>query len=174
MTIDEALAQSGLLVAAWDEGSTGEAWLGIYQAGDAGAKLLAHERMPESARAKRTAEVSKRASLGTTSGGEFVWSTIGDELVVWNLRQRVCAIGKGEAKTATRVTSFVDDNDLGHRGVRLERQSGGPRVLAEEHDPTPEMDPTYDRANVAIDAAWASALGKDIARWLGVPHTDQI
>lgn len=174
MTIEEALEQPGLLVAAWDEATTGEAWLGIYRAGDTGVKLLAHERMPESARAKRTAEVSKRASLGTTSGGEFVWSTIGDELVVWSLRQRVCAIGKGEAKAAARVTSFVDGNDLGHRGVRLERKTGAPLVLAEEHDPAPEMDPTYDRANVAIDAAWASALGRDIARWLGVPHTDQI
>lgn len=81
---------------------------------------------------------------------------------------------KGEAKAATRVTSIVDGNDLGHSGVRLERKTGAPLVLAEGHDPMPEMDPTCDRANVAIDAAWASALGRDIARWLGVPHIDQI
>jgi hypothetical protein len=32
------------------------------------------------------------------------------------------------------------------------------------------MDPTYDRPNVAIDAAWARYLGRDLARWLGVKH----
>jgi hypothetical protein len=172
MTIDEALVHDGLLIAAWDESSVGEAWLGIYSAGDAGVKLLAFERMPEATRAKRTAEVSKRAAIGTTSGGEFVWATIGDELAVWNLRGKIATVKKDGS--TTRVTSFVDENNLGHRGVRLERKSGGPRMLVDEHDPTPELDPTYDRSNVAIDAAWASALGKDLARWLGVPHTDQI
>jgi hypothetical protein len=47
-------------------------------------------------------------------------------------------------------------------------------VLADEHDPTPEMDPTYDRSNVALDAAWASALGRALASWLSVPHVDQV
>lgn len=174
MTVDEALEQPGLLIAAWDDAHADEEWLGIYRAGDGGVKLLAYERMPASARVERSGEIGTRAALGATSGGEFVWCAIGDELVVWNLSERVCAINTSQTEAVRCVTSFVDDNDLGHRGVCLERANGDLRVLVEEHDPTPEMDPTYDRSNVSIDGAWASALGKDIARFLGVPHVDQI
>ena len=178
MNVDEALQQSGQLVAAWDEGSD-DGWLGIYAYSDSGVKLLAFER---NAGPKRRAELAARKlPVGATSGGEFVWAPVGDQFVAWNLRTRLFVAGKREViaggqrvADAARVTSFVDDDNLGHRGVRVERATGGQLVLADEHDPTPEMDPTYNRDNLTIDAAWASALGRALAKWLDVPHVDQI
>jgi len=182
MNVDEALRQPGQLVAAWDDTTDDVAWLGIYSAGDSGVKLLADERIGTVARDKRLAELAKRpVLLGATSGGELVWSIAGDQFMAWNLRQRLFVAGRREVVAGdvcvadiVRVTSFVAPENLGHRGVRLERASGGQLVLAEEHDPTPEMDPTYDRSNVSIDAAWASALGRALSSWLGVAHDDQI
>lgn len=174
MNVDEALQQPGQLVAAWDEGSD-DHWLGIYVAGESGVKLLAFER---NASARRAA---LKIPVGGTAGGEFVWATIGDQFMVWNLRDRLAVAGKtdvvaGGQRVAdvSRVTSFVDGDNLGHRGVRVERATGGQLVIAEEQDPTPEMDPTYDRSNLLVDALWATLLGRALARWLGVPHTDQI
>ena len=182
MNVDEALRQPGQLVAAWDDTTDDLAWLGIYAAGDGGVRLLADERIDVVARDKRLADLAKRAVLhGSTSGGELVWCVAGEQFMAWNLRRRLFVAGRREVIAGdtcvadiVRVTSFVDPENVGHRGVRLERASGGQLVLVEEHDPTPEMDPTYDRSNVAIDAAWASALGRALASWLAVAHDDQI
>ena len=181
MKLEEALTFPGQLVAAWDEDDAG--WLGIFAATESGVKLLFHERAPEAQRAAISEALKDKAAIGATAGGEYVWAQIGGALVAWNFKAKLFAIdaeairlGDNVVPTAqaARVTSFVDENDLGHRGVRIERKMGGPLVIAEERDPTPEMDPTYDRSNVAIDAAWASALGRAVARALGLQHTDQI
>lgn len=189
MTIDEALQQPGFLIAAWDAAAVGHDWLGIYRAegaaGEGGVKLLAFERLDAAGRARRTADLTARGTcIGATSGGEYVWAIVdGQRFTAWNLRARLFAATKDDVEVGTtrvpvadvaRVTSFLDPRDLGHRGVRVDRASGGAAVLAEEHDPTPEMDPTYNRDNVAIDAAWASALGRELARWLAVAHDDQL
>lgn len=178
MNVDEALQQPGQLVAAWDEGSD-DSWLGIYVAGDSGVKLLAFER---NAGATRKAELAaKKVPIGATAGGEFVWAPVGEQMFVWNLRNRLAVAGKTDVVAngqrvadVARVTSFVDGDNLGHRGVRVDRAIGGALVIAEEHDPTPEMDPTYDRANLLVDALWATLLGRALATWLGVAHDDQI
>lgn len=178
MDVDEALRQPGQLVAAWDEGSD-DSWLGIYVAGDSGVVLLAFER---NAGAARRADLAARnVPVGATSGGEFVWAPVGEQLVCWNLGSRLAVAGKrdiaaGGQRVAdvVRVTSFVQAGDLGHRGVRVERAGGGQLVIAEERDPTPAMDPTYDRTNLLIDGLWAVLLGRALAEWLGVPHDDQI
>ena len=181
MKLEEALTFPGQLVAAWDDSD--EAWLGIFAATESGVKLLFHERVLEAQRAAVSEALAEKAAIGATAGGEYVWAKIGGALVAWNFKKKLFAVdaeairvGDNVVPTvqATRVTSFVDDNDLGHRGVRVERKMGGPVVIAEERDPTPEIDPTYDRSNVALDAAWASALGRAVARALGLQHVDQI
>jgi hypothetical protein len=178
MNVDEALKQPGQLVAVWDEGSD-DNWLGIYVAGDSGVKLLAFERNAGAAR--RADLATRKVPVGATAGGEFVWAPVGEQLVVWNLRNRLAVAGKQDVVASgqrvadvARVTSFVDGDNLGHRGVRVDRATGGQLVIAEEHDPTPEMDPTYDRANLTVDALWATLLGRALAKWLGVKHDDQI
>jgi hypothetical protein len=177
MDVVEALRQPGQLVAAWDEGSD-DSWLGIYLAGDSGVVLLAFERNAGDAR--RADLAARKIPVGATSGGEFVWAPVGEQLIIWNLRSRLAVAGKHEIAArgqrvadVARVTSFVQAGDLGHRGVRVERSSGGHLVIAEEHDPTPTIDPTYDRTNLLVDGLWAALLGRALASWLGVPHDDQ-
>jgi hypothetical protein len=178
MNVDEALQQLGQLVAAWDEDSD-DNWLGIYVASDRGVKLLAHERNAGAAR--RAELVARKLPVGSTVGGEYVWAVVGDQLTIWNFKARLSVAGKTEVVAggrrvadATRVVAFVDANDLGHRGVRVESASGAALVAAEEHDPAAEMDPTYNRDNLIIDAAWANSFGRTLAKWLGVPYVDQI
>lgn len=185
MTVDEAIQQPGELVGAWDGAATGHEWLGIYAVGDGGAKLLAHERTDAAGRQRREAALrARKIRIGDTVGGEHVWTNDGArELVAWNRTQRLFVATRSDVRVRDlvvplgriqRVASFVDRFDLGRRGVGIECTGAPPVVLVEEHDPTPAMDPTYDRSNVALDAAWASALGRDLSGWLGVPHDDQI
>jgi len=184
MTVDEALRQPGELVAAWDGTASDAEWVGIYAASDAGVKLLGHERTDKAGRKRRTDELTRRGiRIGETYGGEFVWGNDGRELVAWSSKQRLFAATQRAIKlrgetvpvaSVTRVASWVDRFDLGFRGVGVERRGEAPVVLAEERDPTPSLDPTYNRDNLAIDAAWASALGRALAAWIGVPHDDQI
>lgn len=178
MTVDEALQLFVPLVAAWDEGSDDD-WLGIYAAGEAGVRLLAFERNAGAAR--RDELVARGIPVGATCGGELVWAPVGEQLVIWSLRARLAVAGKQDVMAGgqrvtdvARVTSFVDGHDIGHRGVRVERASGGHLVIAEEHDPAPDRDPTYDRWNLLVDALWATLLGRALASWLGVPHDDRI
>lgn len=185
MTIDEALAQPGERVAAWDVTSYEDAWLGVYAVGEGGAKLLAHERMATGAREARTAALRARGvRVGATSGfGAHVWAGDADRFGVWSDRTRVATATRGALELAgaqvpvaelRAVVSFLDPRDLGHRGVRIERRAGAPIVLAEERDAAAQMDPGYNRDNVAIDGAWATFLGRDLAAFLGVPHEDQL
>lgn len=116
---------------------------------------------------------------------EHVWSERGDEFVVWSGKGRVLRAERSMRTVCVQdqepvswaaiagITSFVDET-LEHRGVRIELRSGAGLTLAEERDFAAVADPTYDRTNLTIDAAWASYLGHALARWLGTPHTDQI
>ena len=151
MTIDEALGQPGELIAAWDGAADLDEWLGVFAVSAAGARLLAHERMPVERRAAREAELRGRGvRLGSTCGtNPHVWSGAPDRFAVWSDHARVAEATKAEvALGGTRVpvaairavVSFVAPRDKGHRGVRLERRGGTALVLAEEHDPAAQAE----------------------------------
>ncbi len=185
LTLDEALWQPGERIGAWDAAADGHEWLGIYAASDAGVRLLAFERTDAEGRKQRTAELEARGvRIGRTDGGEYVWALVdGRDFVAWSSRERLFTANRSylhagqdrfPASDVSCVTSWVDAFDLGHRGVSVERTRQPPVVLVRERDPTSSLDPTYNRDNVAIDAAWASSLGRDLAAWLGVKHENQL
>jgi len=184
MTIQEALATPGPLVALWDDSRTADAWLGIYKLGP-NLKLLACELMSAEQRPPRTAELRERGvRIGATTGtspcswsddGSFIiWSeqVVGIEASRTEIR---CAdgrrVGAGEV---VRVVSFIDADARGHRGVRLDLVDGTHVIIVEERDQVAELDPTYGWDNVAIDALWVSLLGQRLATWLAVPHHDEL
>lgn len=72
-----------------------------------------------------------------------------------------------------RVRTYLGPT-LSRRGVCLELIAEAPLVVAEEYDEWADRDPTYDFVNLMFDAAWAVDLGRDLAAWLGVPHTDEL
>ena len=58
--------------------------------------------------------------------------------------------------------------------MRVVLTNGDAVTVAEEHDPTPEFDPTYGRINLELDAGWIVMLGRDLAAQLGVVFRDQL
>lgn len=182
MTLEQALAYPGELLAVWDH-ARDEA-LVLYAIADGRLDRLAVQEMNKDERAARTAELAKRGiRAGATDGpSQFVWSKDGN-FTIWSLTGVVAdseggVISTGGQQVArgdvTRVVSFLDRNSLGHRGVKVLTRAGGEVVIVDEEDPAATLDPTYGMDNVMIDAAWATFLGRDLAAWLGVPHADEL
>lgn len=183
MTIQEAIEQGQPLIAAWDESRSNDAWLGVYALPlDRAPVLLAHEQMPPDDRARRTVELrGKGVRVGATARGPAIWA-IDDGFDLWQgngqhvvaTREAVHCGGRVvAAKDVASVTTFVDDSRC-HRGVRLDLHDGTTLVLADEHDLAPEVDPTYGRDMLMVDAFWASLLGSRLAQWLAVNHVNEI
>jgi hypothetical protein len=185
MTVDEALRHEGPLVAVWDHVSDDPEWLGIYAAASGRMQLLAHTRVPTAQKDATTADLRRRGvRIGATCGASpFLWSK-DRGFTVWSL-SAVVADGAGpelklgdgrvvRVADAARVVSFLDEDSLGHRGVKVELKDGSHVVVVEEDHPAYQLDPTYSMDNVMIDAAWATYLGRDLASWLDVPHRDEL
>jgi hypothetical protein len=182
MTLEQALAYPGELLAAWDH--AGDETLVIYAIADGRLDRLAVQTMNQDERAAHSEELARRGvRVGATDGpSQFVWTKDGD-FTIWSLTG-VVACGRDGVITAgdrevargdvSRVISFLDRDSLGHRGVKVLTRAGGDVVVVEEEDPAAALDPTYGMDNVMIDAAWATYLGRDLAAWLGVPHVDEL
>lgn len=112
--------------------------------------------------------------IWTAEGGFTIWSK---DLVVADGRDGVLELASGAVvrkADARRVVSFLDEEDIAHRGVAVELRDGSRVVVAEERDTSSYCDPTYGMDNVMLDAAWATFLGRDLKAWLGVEHTDEL
>jgi hypothetical protein len=183
MTIEEALAQPGELVAAWDTAALDEAWLGLYTVGTAGAHLLAWERMETAQRAVVTERLRSRVRIGATYGSApFVWVADAEGFAVWALEGLVCFGSDGKltlpngvvaVKTVQTVGTFVSEDDLGHRGVQVTLRDGTRLLVAEEQDPAARLDPTYNQDNASVDGGWTHFLAQDLAAWLGIERPNR-
>jgi hypothetical protein len=183
--IEKALEHAGPLVAAWQTW-TDAADRGLYVFSVAGgrAKQLAEARVAESGRSAATDDLHRRGiRVGAHDPrNEHVWCADDDGLAVWSASGLRAESAGGELRVGGRavrrgdvrgVVSFVSE-DMVRRGVRLELSDGGEVVIAEDEDSAPLADPTYNADNLAIDASWARYLGAALAKWLGVPHVNQI
>ncbi len=184
MTVDQALDHPGELLAVWDHSGANHALL-VYSSGDGKLELLAVERMGAMQREAKTTSLRRRGiRIGATDGASpFIWSKDGG-FTVWTLTS-VVADGRDDTLKTTAggvvrradvasVVSFLAVDSLGHRGVKAVTRSGVEIVIAEEDSAAAKLDPTYGMDNVMIDAAWATFLGRDLAAWLNVPHTDEL
>lgn len=183
MTIEEALREPQPLIAVWDESRRQDAWLGVYALPPGQAPtLLAHEEVAATERSTRTDALrAQGVRVGTTARGPAIWA-IDDTFDIWSdsganvsaSREVVRVAGRAiSASDVASVTTFVDGSRC-HRGVRLDLRDGTNVLVAEEHDPTPELDPTYGWDMLTIDAFWASLMGNRLAQWLGVRHINEI
>jgi hypothetical protein len=184
MTIEQALDYPGELVAIWDWGATEEKLL-VCSVADGKLTIMSSRDMSKADRERWTHQLrDKGVRQGATSGvAPFYWSNDG-AFTVWSLTDTVVTSSGDTLKTAGgarilkgdvgRVWTFLDPDSLGHRGVRVVTTSGAAITVAEEEDPAAQLDPTYGMDNVQIDAAWTTFMGRDLAAWLGVPHTDDM
>ena len=184
MSIEQALAYPGELLAVWDRGGL-RARLVVCSIADGKLTEMAATEMSEAELAAWRDDLRGRGvRQGATSGVcPFTWS-VDVRFTVWSLTETVVDTDGDTIVTlsgyavarddAAGVVSFLDPASLGHRGVKLITRAGAELIVAEEEDPAAELDPTYGIDNVQIDAAWATFMGLDLAAWLGVPHTDEL
>lgn len=185
MTLEQALAYPGEVLAVWDR--TGpEATLTVYAVAGGALQRLATAAVGE--REGRAAALRERGVRQGASNmpGPFVWSLDGG-LTVWSLIRPVGVVAEGDrelirapggarvrAADVARVVSFFDEDSPGHRGVKVVTKGGAEVVVVEEDSPAARLDPTYGVDHVMVEGAWATFLGRDLAAWLGVPHTDEL
>jgi hypothetical protein len=184
MTLEQALDYPGEMVAIWDWGASEEKLL-VCSVADGKLTVMASKEMSKAERETWSAQLrAKGVRQGSTSGvAPFYWSADG-AFTVWSLTDTVVTSSGDTLKTAAgarirkadaaRVWTFLDPDSLGHRGVRVVTRSGAPITIAEEEDPAAQLDPTYGMDNVQIDAARTTFMGRDLAAWLGAPHTDDM
>jgi hypothetical protein len=169
---EEVLAAGGPLVAAWDRRDGDRTHLCLFSIGSASATIEADTTVPHD---QQEAMVERLLALGVRVGGNYDGS-----LFVWTADEREFSIWSDDAawrvprsKPVVRVTVFYGA-DPGHRGVRVTLADGGLEIVAEEHDPTPRLDPVYDAQDLEEDTRWARALAEQLAVWFLSPLDDEI
>jgi hypothetical protein len=185
MTLDEALASTEPLVAAWEgPSSRHDRRLIVFSVG-AKPTQLAVIAVPEAGRDAVLADLQKRGvRVGTwVPQSDRFWCVDDQGFTLWSLSHLEADGKNGELRVASgrrvsaaqvrSVTSFVED-EMVHRGVRLELTDGSSVVVADEEDSAAIGDPGYNRDNLSIDAAWADYLGAALAKWMGKPHVNQV
>lgn len=180
---DEALAKGGPLLPAWDDDDVRSRRLRLYSVGASGAALVATTDVPPPGREAMT---DRLLDLGLRIGGTygtmpFVWVMDGRGCTIWS-DQGVVADGTFDLLTigrqkvplgdVTKVISFIDPKDRGHRGVRLEVRGAHYVTVVEEHDRTPHLDPTYGHDNELMDSGWIFYIGTYLASWLSLTHLE--
>jgi hypothetical protein len=171
---EQALAGGGTLVGAWDLDADHEGTLVLFSVGNAGAQRVA-EKVVEADQHELAADDlrARNVRIGATCHATpYVWVIDDAGYSVWS-RDALVATGK-RATDVTRVITFYDPADLGHRGVTLALTGGKDEMLVEERDPASRVDPGYNHDSLFIEGRWATHLGRQLATWLGVPHEDQI
>lgn len=186
MTLDEALATPGPLVAAWEGWTTKPERRLMVLSVQPKPKLLMTAAVPKDDRDAMSADLGRRGvRVGMFAPhNDHFWCADDQGFTLWSISGGLELEGKagnlvladGRHVTAAQVqsvTSFVE-NEMIHRGVRLELVGGKSMIVADEEDPAAEGDPTYNRDNLSIDAAWVDYLGAALAKWLGKPHVNQV
>ena len=185
--LDAAIEYPGLRIAAWDRSREGDGQLTIVAIGRDAVTVLTRETVAHADRARVEERLKNRGVLigSTYRGCPFVWvvddarfavvsldkghmvtDAFGTDLVVGGQRFRIADVQV--------VVSFVDTNDIAHRGVKLQLADGREPIVAEERDPGALFDPTYGRQNLELDAGWIVVLGRELATNLGVEHHDEL
>jgi hypothetical protein len=184
--LQAALTRPGPRIAAWDRFSANASALRIVALEGGRADVIARENI---APGKRAAIEQQLREHGIAMGATyrtcgFVWVIDERRAGVWKLGDGVTLeAGDGHVRVAglvlraadiCEVVSFCDDDNMGHRGVRLVLDGSASVVAAEERDETPRFDPSYGRTNLEIDGGWIVYLGRELAAHLGVPHRDEL
>ncbi len=144
-----------------------DGWVGVCEVGPGGARIVKQGASLEPVR--NGFVCGHGPATWTLDGGFQVWS---ENAIVAISTSDGFNLGGLDVKSleVAEVVSFIEDEDLGHRGVFLILKTGDRVRVLEEHDDTAQLDPTYNMDNARIDGAWARFLGRDLATWLGVPH----
>jgi hypothetical protein len=185
MTFEEALATPGPLVAAWEGWRRQADRKLLLFSVEPTPTMLASTSVPDSGRDAMSNDLRKR---GVRVGAyvplkDLFWCADDQGFALWSWSRLLAHGNNGDLELADgrsvtgsqvrSVTSFVE-NEMIHRGVRLELADGSSVVVVDEQSSAAEGDPSYNRDNLSIDAAWAHYLGAALATWMGKPHVNQV
>ena len=171
MTLEEALATPGTLVATWHEVADDEelARVQVFSVGAAGATRVAEVEVKRRLRHTTFNTVYERgARLGCNQvAAPYVWVADEQGLLLWSATALIVKADRAVLEVRGKpvgVTQIAKVSSLGDArpSVRLELTSGESIALAEASDGS------------GGDAAWAHELGRDVANWLELPHDDHI
>jgi len=179
MTLDEALAQPGRRVAAWDHGGDGNTLLIVSVAED-DAKVISRETVAAERRSTIERQLMQHGiPIGSTDRScGFIWVCTEAHLAVVRLgagtsleasgADLVIASRRVERRDVAAVQCFYND-DVTHRGVCVWLANGDAFTIAEQHDP---IDPTRNLDFFLLGVDWIFSLGQDLAVRLGVQLQD--
>lgn len=174
-SFEQALAEGGPLVAAWDHEDDQRTRLVLFRPTPGGARRLAETDVPLSAHEDMVDSLAVRGvRIGATyAGSGFVW--IADDLgySVWS-DSALASSGAVASPAVSAVHVFYDSGDRGHRGVRLDLRSGGSELVAEERSAAARLDITYGQDNLYQDTLWAHYLSLHLAIWHLVPLVNDV
>ena len=185
MTFDEALAQPGSRVQAWDVTQRAGGWVvSIYSLSEQGAKQLAMRHVPLVEREAVEADLLARGLPLAASDhqSDFIWQEIPNGLAVYDGKQRallamgnVVRLGDGrehERGVFRRVIAFAAD-DYVARGVKAALENGEVTLLV-DYSMSAMNDPGYGRNELLFETEWCGTLAQLLAAWADVPYENQI
>lgn len=174
LSVDAILAHPGVLVAARDGADPLRTAVFVV---DRSARLLA--RVPLN-------DALARLRQGATYGHSgIVWTWNDESFTIWDTERKALEVrgdslswpgGPLERKLVTSVASFINPDRLGNRGLKLVMPEfkHGRIVIVQDNDFAADNNPAYTRDDARRDGAWASHVGRYLAQFLGVPHTDEL
>jgi hypothetical protein len=174
MTVDAVLQHPGPLVAARDAADS--AHLAVF---------LVDERAQPLTRVPANGALDRLRKGSTYGRSGIVWTIDDLGFTVWDFEKKAMEVrgnvitwpgGPIDRATVTRIGSFVNPESLGNRGVKLviPSLSYGRIVVVQENDFAADDNPSYTRADARRDGEWALHLGRDLAKWLGLPHDNEL
>ena len=186
MTFDEALAQPGDKLQAWDLNvKDGERAVSIYAVGPAGARQLGYRNVRDEWRKKTTSELHALGIFAaeTDFNCDLVWQPLDNGVVVYDSKRRVLdargdelaldggrVIPKPELK---RIVAWAAD-DYVARGVKAELHSGEIVDLVLEQSLGAMGDPTYSRNELLNETEWCGSIAAALGKWAGTGSENEI
>jgi hypothetical protein len=186
MSIEQALAQPGPMVAAWnlDLEADGTRALAVYDV----SKGMERVAWRKHAEAEVPGITEALAARGVVTGRydsyrPLMWRSTGDAVEAWNedglaLQARdgviIDAIDRRFPVSALRAIVGYVEEDMVDRGIQVELLDGKRQTVVYQLSAPASADPTYNRNDLLMDSGWVSALGRELAGWARLPWRDEI
>jgi len=180
MTLDELLAGPGPLLPAWELNDRTVHTVRVHRIGSEGAALVGRADVdPKEVEVTNNKLQDRGLRVGNAYYG-FVWVIDDAGFGVWSKTAQLAEGTRDDVRIGSetlragdikRVETFVDPENWGHRGVRVD--TGDRSVVVAEENFSVENNPSYSAMDLDMEIMWADFLGRDIALWLGLPYADR-